>query len=116
MQKKKILKNKVTKQDDRADLAARIKKARENVHISQKELGDSIGVSDKSISSYEKGRSVPPIKKLKKIAKTTNKPLSFFTEEETVNIDILGKLNTIEKEFQEIRELLKNISKNKNHS
>ena len=94
-------------QDDKEDLASRIKKARENAHISQKELGTSIGVSDKSISSYEKGRSMPPIKKLKQIAKKTNKPLSYFTEEETINMDIVGKLNIIEKELQEIRGLIK---------
>ena len=93
--------------DDRTDLASRIRKAREDAHISQRELGGSIGVSDKSISSYEKGRSIPPIKKLKNIAKKTNKPLSYFTEEETININIISKLNIVEKELQEIGELIK---------
>ena len=106
-------KNKDTNQDDRTDLASRIKKARENAHISQRELGESIGVSDKSISSYEKGRSIPPIKKLKRIAKKTNKPLAYFTEEETMNIDIISKLNIVEKELREIHELIKSISKKK---
>jgi transcriptional regulator with XRE-family HTH domain len=106
-------KNKVSNQDDRESLALRIKNARNDAHISQRKLGVSIGVSDKSISSYEKGRSIPPIKKLKKIAKATNKPLGYFTEEETINIDIISKLNVIEKELQEIRELIKNISKKK---
>ena len=106
-------KNKVPNQDDRASIASRIKNARIEAHISQRKLGANIGVSDKSISSYEKGRSIPPIKKLKKIAKATNKPLGYFTEEETMNIDIIGKLNIIEKELQEIRSLIKNISKKK---
>lgn len=97
--------------DDRDKLAERIKQARESAHISQKELGDSIGVSDKSISSYEKSRSTPPISKLKKIAQITNKPLLFFTEEKTLKIDIVSKLNIIEKELQEIRELLIKLQK-----
>ncbi len=87
-------------------IAVRIKKARVSVHISQKELGVSIGVSDKSISSYEQGRSVPPIEKLKKIAKKTKKPLYYFTDEETMTMDIIGKLNLIESELQAVRVLL----------
>ena len=100
--------------DDKTDLASRIKKAREDAHISQRELGGSIGVSDKSISSYEKGRSIPPIKKLKEIAKKTNKPLGYFTEEETINISIISKLNIVEKELREIRELIKKYLKKEN--
>ncbi len=107
-------KSKSLNQDDRIDLASRIKRAREDAHISQKELGGSIGVSDKSISSYEKGRSIPPIKKLKKIAKKTNKPLSYFTEEETMNINIVSKLNIVEKELLEIRELITKYLKKEN--
>lgn len=90
------------------EISARIKKARESVHISQRELGISIGVSDKSISSYEQGRSVPPIEKLKKIAKITKKPLYYFTDEETMTMDIIGKLNLIESELLAVRKLLEN--------
>ena len=107
-------KNKALNQDDRIDLASHIKKAREDAHISQKELGGNIGVSDKSISSYEKGRSIPPIKKLRKIAEETNKPLGYFTEEETININIISKLNIVEKELREIRELIKKYLKKEN--
>ena len=98
-------------QIERKKLANRIKEARESSHISQKELGDSIGVSDKSISSYEKARSMPPVEKLKKIALKTNKPLLFFTEEKTAKIDIVSKLNLIEKELQGIREILVKLQK-----
>lgn len=98
-------KNGLKKQDN---IAVRIRKAREGLHISQKELGKSIGVSDKSISSYEQGRSVPPIEKLRKIAKKTKKPLYYFTDEETMTMDLIGKLNLIESELQAVRELLEN--------
>lgn len=93
---------------DQNNIAIRIKKARTSAHISQKELGISIGVSDKSISSYEQGRSVPPIDKLKKIAKKTKKPLYYFTDDETMTMDIIGKLNLIESELQSVRKLLEN--------
>ena len=109
-----MLKNKTSNQDDRVSLALRIKNARNDAHISQRKLGVSIGVSDKSISSYEKGRSIPPIKKLRKIAEETNKPLGYFTEEETINISIISKLNIVEKELREIRELIKTYLKKEN--
>ena len=50
-----------------SELAIRIREARRNAHLSQDELGKYIGVSDKSVSAYEQGRSMPPINKLKKI-------------------------------------------------
>lgn len=108
-----MVKKQNTVQDEKSTLADRIRQARDSAHISQKQLGDSIGVSDKSISSYEKARSTPPIEKLKKIAKITNKPLLFFTEEKTIKIDIISKLNVVEKELQEIKELLAKIQKDK---
>jgi transcriptional regulator with XRE-family HTH domain len=88
-------------------LAQKIRNARENAHISQKELGDSIGVSDKSISSYEMGRSMPSFERLKQIASVTQKSMSYFTEEQTQNTDVLEKLMIIEKELEEIRKLFK---------
>lgn len=99
--------------EERKKLARRIKDAREGSHISQKELGEFIGVSDKSISSYEKARSMPPVEKLKKIALKTNKPLLFFTEEKTAKIDIVSKLNIIEKEIKELREIVEKLQKEK---
>lgn len=95
--------------DERNKLSIRIREARENAHLSQKELGDFLNVSDKTISSYEKSRSLPPIEKLRKIASATKQPLTFFTEdnaEDRVQIKIYSTLNAIEKELKTIRELL----------
>lgn len=111
-----MIKKQNSQKDEKTTLADRIRLARDSAHISQKELGDAIGVSDKSISSYEKARSTPPIEKLKKIAKTTNKPLLFFTEEKTVKIDIISKINIVEKELQEIKEILTKLQKDKKNS
>lgn len=89
------------------DLAKRIKSARSNAHLSQHELGDSIGVSDKSISAYEKGRSQPPLDNLQKIAEATAHPLSYFTDETTDASEITAKLQAIERELAEVKRLLK---------
>lgn len=94
-----------------AELATRIKSARESARLSQQELGSHIGVSDKSISAYEKGRSIPPVEKLQKIADLTNHPLTYFTDQNADEALIASKLATVEKELTEIKKLLKKVKK-----
>lgn len=89
------------------ELSRRIKKARREAHISQAELGQVVGVSDKAISSYEKGRSIPPFAKLKKIAQATEHTLAYFGDGEEIEVTITSKLSKIEKQLEEIRKLLK---------
>lgn len=89
------------------ELALRIREARRNAHLSQDELGKQIGVSDKSVSAYEQGRSTPPISKLKKIAESTNHPLSYFTQEDNEEALLASKLANIERELTEVKNLLK---------
>lgn len=97
----------VDKNTTLANLAQRIRSARENSHLSQHELGDAIGVSDKSISAYEKGRSQPPLDNLQKIADATAHPLSYFTDDSTEVSEISAKLQSIERELAEVKRLLK---------
>lgn len=92
-------------------LAKRIRQAREGVHLSQQQLGKAIGVSDKSVSAYEKGRALPSIEKLKKIATSTNQTLNFFTDSKIDQTTITNKLTTIELELKQIRKLLKKSSR-----
>jgi len=90
-----------------SELARRIRTARENAHLSQQSLGKSIGLSDKSISAYEKGRSQPPLENLRKIADATRYPLTYFTEDSNDEIEITTKLLSIERELAEVKRLLK---------
>lgn len=92
---------------DTSKLALRIREARLAARLSQAELAEKIHVSDKSISAYEKGRSTPPFKKLKQIALETKHPLTFFTEDINDNAVISSKLENIERELKEIKQLLK---------
>ena len=96
----------VKNQKKLTELAIRIREARRNAHLSQDELGKHIGVSDKSVSAYEQGRSTPPITKLKKIAESTNHPLSYFTQEENQEALLASKLANIERELAEVKRLL----------
>jgi transcriptional regulator with XRE-family HTH domain len=88
------------------ELAVRIRTARQEARLSQAALGAHIGVSDKSVSSYEQGRSTPPVNKLKKIAEFTNRPLGYFTQEDNDDAAITSKLSTIERELAEVKKLL----------
>lgn len=92
------------------DISKRIRQARKEAHLSQSELAGAIGVSDKSVSAYEKGRALPSINKLKKIAASTNQSVSFFTEEKVNESLVSNKLNKIEQELKEIKKLLKKAS------
>ena len=94
------------KQKKLSELANRIREARRRAHLSQDDLGKYIGVSDKSISAYEQGRSTPPIQKLKKIAEFTRYPLSYFTQEDNIDAMLANKLASIERELHEVKKLL----------
>lgn len=106
-----MTKNGVAKEKTLNELAKRIRSARQQARLSQSALGESIGVSDKSVSSYEQGRSTPPFAKLKKIAESTNQPLSYFTQENNDEATITSKLLTIERELVEVKKLLKKSRK-----
>jgi len=95
------------KKDELTILAQRIRTARENARLSQHELGKGIGLSDKSISAYEKGRSQPPLENLRKIADATYHPLTYFTQEDNDDAAIATKLLSIERELAEVKRLLK---------
>lgn len=88
-------------------IGKKIREARTDSHLSQKELSDALSVSEKAISSYESGRTVPSIKTLQIISKKTKKPLSFFTEEETdVQLTVAALLNSIDAQLAQIKKLL----------
>lgn len=84
----------------------KIKEARREGRITQSELAQAIGVSDKSISAYESNRISPPLKIIEKIAEQTERPLTYFFED-NIETTIMTKLQKLEKDFEEIKELLK---------
>ncbi|MGN1314634.1 MAG: helix-turn-helix domain-containing protein [Lachnospiraceae bacterium] len=54
------------------DISTRIKKERLNLNLTQKKLAKQLGISQKTVSSYERGKCIPPIDILKKLAETFN--------------------------------------------
>lgn len=90
--------------------AKRLREARKKARISQLELGEGIGVSDKSISAYEQGRAEPPFQKLKKIAEITRQPITFFSGQDD-HQSLEAKVTKLEKELAQLKEMIKSQNK-----
>lgn len=97
--------------DEEKELAKRVGKkiryAREDVGLSQRELGKKLALSDKAISSYEVGRTLPNMHILRKLGEAVQRPVAYFDDTETLQFDLQNKIKIIEKELSEIRKLLK---------
>jgi len=59
-------------------LGERLRKAREKKKLTQRELAIRVGLSDKSISIYEKGKVYPPIRNLLMLSKELDVKISDF--------------------------------------
>lgn len=89
-------------------MGKRILFARRAAGLSQKELAKALHISDKAISSYEVGRSVPSMETLKKISTIVKKPFTYFDDDQSVtDLTLSDKIARIERELIEIKELLK---------
>ena len=92
-----------------SNIGKRIKEAREEQGISQKDLGMSLGLSDKAVSAYEASRTIPPLETLVRIAEELHKPLEYFINEDSPDYKVETQLATMEltvtKLLQEITSL-----------
>jgi len=86
-------------------LSARIRNARKDANLSQIELANLVGISDKAISSYEVSRATPPLDVLKKIAAVTGKQMSFFFDQDADSVVLLEKVDKMILELQDIKKI-----------
>lgn len=81
--------------DERADIAARLKEAREYLGLSQQEVADALSVPRTAISMIESGQRRVDSLELKALAKLYQRPMTFFTGEEEAtlgsNVALLAK-------------------------
>ncbi|MBB1334694.1 MULTISPECIES: helix-turn-helix domain-containing protein [unclassified Pseudoalteromonas] len=92
----------------------RLKQARAKSGITQKQLGILIGMDENSASGrmnhYEKGRHIPDLATLKKIADELNVPLNYFfcEDDESARLAIeVSKLQSEQK--KELMEFIKRL-------
>lgn len=91
-------------------IAKKLKQARVEAALSQKDLANSLKLSDRTISAYEKGRAMPPLDTLQNISNLTHKSINYFLDEEIderENLDLQVKLKKIEIELLQIKKALK---------
>ena len=89
------------------NLGLKIKRARQNAGLSQKDLAKKAGVSDKAVSAYETGRSQPSFEMIKLIGDITSRSLEYFSGGDEAPVSLDSKIELIEKELKEIREALR---------
>ena len=95
----------------RTKLGLKLKKARKDAGLSQKEVSSVLQLSDKTVSAYEVGRAEPSLDVLRAISRLVDQPLNYFIEsEDTDEMDVVlqSKLTKIERELAEIKQLLLN--------
>lgn len=92
------------------NFSKRLKEARKEKGISQRGLGLALGLSDKTISSYESNRSLPNLEILRKLSEVLNKPVEYFISSRS-DVLIQNLLNRIEINQQNISKELGNIKK-----
>jgi transcriptional regulator with XRE-family HTH domain len=80
------------------DISLRVKEIRNKHNLSQERFGKKIGLSGKTISSYETGRCIPPLKVLDKISDVYGVPVVLLNHDKKEELKI--RLNSL-KEFLE---------------
>ncbi len=90
------------------NIGQKIRYARTEAGLSQKELANKLQLSDKAVSTYEVGRAQPGVGVLKDIGQITGRPVTYFINDEGVEeIDFAVKIKAIEKELGEIKQALR---------
>lgn len=82
------------------EIGYRITIAREEAGLNQKELAEMLGISQATLSNYEKGKRRLYLPQLQKIADALDKPLQYFSQPIDVEIE------TPEGDYNEVKELL----------
>ncbi|MCH1924163.1 helix-turn-helix domain-containing protein [Shewanella sp. C32] len=92
----------------------RLKQARKRAGITQKHLGVMIGMEESSASGrmnhYEKGRHVPDISTLRKLATALEVPMSYFFCEDDLSAELAIKIEKLPKtEKEKLLQFIENL-------
>ena len=81
-----------------------IKKIRSSHNLSQERFAKRLGLSGKTISAYETGRSMPPLKIVEKLVSAYNTPFINIKKEEKDRLR--SKLESLQSEIVAIKDML----------
>lgn len=98
--------------EEQNPVPARLKAARKKANITQKDLGVKIGMEESSASGrmnhYEKGRHMPDINTLRRMAKELDVPLNYFFCDNDLSAELACKIDKMtEEEMVALLEYLK---------
>lgn len=85
-------------------LGNKIRSIRDGLNMSQDRFGKKIGVSGKTVSSYETGRVQPPLSVLEKISAEYNVSLVQITSENKISLEQM--LENIQNYINELKSAL----------
>ena len=86
------------------EIGYRIQIAREEAGYNQKELAEKLGISQASLSNYEKGKRRVYYPQLQKIADILGRPIEYFLQ--PIGLDARNANYNNHDEFEEIMQLL----------
>jgi len=90
-------------------LGEKIQEAREGANMSQRKLGLLLGISDKTVSSYENNRTKPSVEILSVIAKELKKPIGCFLDESLVTTE--DRISIIKSKVEELKREISELEK-----
>lgn len=93
----------------------KIKEARKRANMTQKELGDKLGVSPVMISQYESDKRKPKIETLERVATALNVPISAFLDGLSEPQHIKSVWEWIQSNDEKRKELIIEILKTHNY-
>jgi repressor LexA len=76
-------------------LVKKIRKARMNKGLNQKQLAQLLGISHSTLNKYENNTIKPNVNILQKIAKILNVPIQYFFEEEITNFSNVKEVEMV---------------------
>jgi transcriptional regulator with XRE-family HTH domain len=82
----------------------KIKAIRKKLNMSQDRFGKKVGVSGKTVSAYETGKCIPPLRILEKISKAYD--TSFIAIDATKKTELLDKITLIKNVIYELEDRL----------
>jgi transcriptional regulator with XRE-family HTH domain len=85
-------------------IGSKIKNLRVDKNMSQKRFGAKLGLTGKTISAYETGKSTPPLKVLENISQIYDMP--FFVSGKEQKNALKSKLQTLKNILDELTSLL----------
>ncbi|MDR1926455.1 MAG: helix-turn-helix domain-containing protein [Endomicrobium sp.] len=93
------------------DVVKKIKKVVRESGYSQQTFAKRFGLAESAISRWASGERNPSLNSLKKIAKATNKPLSYFFEAGDFTMETNTDCNLIARENQNVKNTKLNVTK-----